>query len=146
MDLSSHWQKLERMYLQAPINAFYRPTIGIGQGASEIAIEVREDFFHAARAVHGSVYFKLMDDAAYFAAQSMETRFFLLTASFTTYFSRPVTAGSMLARGRLLHRGRSQVLAEATVVDRAGREVARGSGLFAPSRIALETVSGFESA
>ena len=31
---------------------------------------VRPDFFHAAGAVHGSVYFKLLDDAAYFDALS----------------------------------------------------------------------------
>jgi hypothetical protein len=32
---------------------------------------VRPDFFHAAHAVHGSVYFKALDDAAFFAVASL---------------------------------------------------------------------------
>ncbi len=69
--MSAHFEKLEAMYLSAPNNAYYQPTIHITEGKAEVSIAVRPDFFHAANAVHGSVYFKLMDDASFFAANSL---------------------------------------------------------------------------
>ncbi len=62
--LEEHHRKLERLYAAAPTNVYYRPIISVGAGVAEIQIDVRADFFHAAAAVHGSVYFKLLDDAA----------------------------------------------------------------------------------
>lgn len=38
-----------------------------GDGEAEVSIEVGRELFHASGAVHGSVYFKLLDDAAFFA-------------------------------------------------------------------------------
>ena len=32
---------------------------------------IKKDYFHALEAIHGSVYFKILDDAAFFAAQSV---------------------------------------------------------------------------
>jgi len=64
---NEHYQKLENMYLAAPINNFYNPTINVEECNSEIILTIKEDFFHSANAVHGSVYFKMLDDAAFFA-------------------------------------------------------------------------------
>ncbi|MCW8904543.1 PaaI family thioesterase, partial [Sedimenticola sp.] len=90
--MTQHYQSLQRMYLSAPINQLYLPEIVITEGEARIGIELREDFHHAAGAVHGSVYFKMLDDAAYFAVSSLEPEFFMLTASFTTYLIRPVSS------------------------------------------------------
>src|SRR5215831_3380101 len=89
-----HLRKLEHMYLKAPINAFYSPRISVSQGEAEITIPVKPDFFHAADAVHGSVYFKLLDDAAFFAVNSLIEDYFALTASFTTYLLHPISEGN----------------------------------------------------
>ena len=70
MAIEEHHRKLERLYLSAPTNAYYKPAISIGAGIAEIQIEVRSDFFHAAAAVHGSVYFKLLDDAGLLGIES----------------------------------------------------------------------------
>ena len=97
-----HYRKLEHMYLAAPINAFYSPGIRISHGEAEITIPVKPEFFHAADAVHGSVYFKLLDDAAFFAVNSRVRDVFVLTVSFTVHFARPVASGEMRAVGRLV--------------------------------------------
>jgi hypothetical protein len=55
-----HYRRLERLYLAAPTNAYYKPTVHIAHGTAEVRIQIRPDFFHAAAAVHGSVYFKLL--------------------------------------------------------------------------------------
>jgi uncharacterized protein (TIGR00369 family) len=139
-----HCRKLESMYLHAPINEYYGPTMHISEGRAEVTIAVRPDMLHAAGAVHGAVYFKLLDDAAFFAANSLVDDVFVLTVSFNVYLTRPVSEGEMKATGCVVHRSRRLLIADAVVVDSAGREVARGSGTFMRSAIALASVPGYE--
>lgn len=140
----THFRKLENMYLSAPNNKYYHPTIRISEGHAEVAIAVRPDFFHAANAVHGSVYFKLMDDAAFFAANSLVDDAFVLTTSFTVYLTRPVTEGTMTGSGTVVNRSRRLILAEAQVITADGTVVARGSGTFMPSRMPLTPEIGYK--
>lgn len=142
-DMTQHYHALQRMYLAAPINRLYLPEISIEKGAARISIELRESYHHAGGAVHGSVYFKMLDDAAYFAASSQEREFFLLTASFTTYLIRPVSSGLMRAEGRVVSRTRSQIIAESVVLDGRDRELARGSGIFVKGSQRLQTAAGY---
>jgi uncharacterized protein (TIGR00369 family) len=141
----THFRTLERMYLAAPINRLYEPTIVIGEGTAEIAIPVAPAFFHAAGALHGSVYFKMLDDACFFAVNSLVEDVFVLTTSFTTYFTRPVTGGRLVARGRVVHTGKNLLLAEAVVEGSDGKEVGRGNGSFMKSRIPLASLAGYGS-
>ncbi len=142
MDLDHH-RKLENMYRSSPCNEFYAPQIVIGEGTAEVTFAVRPEFHHAAGTLHGSVYFKALDDAAYFAAASLRDGHFLVTSTFTTYLTRPVAAGRLAARGRVLNATRSQVIAEAVLYDEREREVARGSGLFVPGRLRFDEALGY---
>jgi uncharacterized protein (TIGR00369 family) len=137
MPNEEHFRRLERLYLSAPTNEYYRPEIRIGEGRAEVAVRVRPEFFHAADAVHGSVYFKLLDDAAYFAVNSLVDDVLVLTAQFNLYLVRPVTAGEMRATGRVVHASRRLFVAESELVDGRGKPVARGSGTFLRSEIRL---------
>jgi len=138
-----HYAKLERMYLAAPINSFYSPEIHVSHGEASIVIPVKPEFFHAASAVHGSVYFKLLDDAAFFAVNSLIEEYFALTASFTTYLLRPISEGTMKAVGKVVYAGARSFLAESVVFDGSGTEIARGSGNFVTSKIKLTTDIGY---
>jgi uncharacterized protein (TIGR00369 family) len=138
-----HYRRLERMYLSAPINAHYRPSIHIGEGCAQVTIAVRPELFHAADAVHGAIYFKLLDDAAFFAANSLVDDVFMLTVSFNVYLTRPVSAGEMKASGRVVHRSRRLLIAEAEVFDSDGRQLGRGSGTFMRSKIPLSSVPAY---
>ena len=138
-----HFRRLERMYVAAPANEYFRPEIRIEQGRAEVRLEVRPDFFHAANAVHGSVYFKLLDDATFFAASSLVDDVFVLTTSFTIYFTRPVSSGVTTARGTVVSKSPRLLIGEGTIVDTDGREVARGSGTFMPSRTRLDERIGY---
>jgi len=138
-----HFRRLERMYHGAPINRFYEPVLRVSHGVAELDVRVRPEFFHAAQAIHGSVYFKCLDDAAFFAVNSLVTDVFVLTASFTLYLTRPVMEGTLHAVGRVVHESRSLFLGESELRDDARRLVARGNGSFMRSTIALSTVSGY---
>src|SRR5215212_9842816 len=132
-----HWRKLERMYVAAPTNGYYSPTIRIGDGVCEIVVAARPDFHHAAGAVHGAVYFKLLDDAGFFAASSVVRDVLVLTANFTIHLLRPVVEGPLTGRGRLLNGGSRQFLAEAQLFNAQEQLVAHGVGTYVRSRIAL---------
>lgn len=140
---AEHYSKLEHMYLTAPINAFYSPRIWISQGEAVITTPVKPEFFHAANAVHGSVYFKLLDDAAFFSVNSLIEDYFALTASFSTYLLRPISEGTMKATGKVVYAGARSFIADSVVVDGEGNEIARGSGNFVVSKIKLTAHMGY---
>ena len=139
-----HYRALERMYLAARANEYYRPALTIREGEAEIVVPIREDFFHAADAVHGSVYFKLLDDAAFFAVNSVVEDVFVLTASFQIDLLRPVFEGELRAEGVLKHRSRRRYLADSQLFDSDGNLIARGSGTFMRSEIQLGPEVGYE--
>jgi uncharacterized protein (TIGR00369 family) len=142
--LESHFEKLIRIYEAAPINVWFKPKLLIpAKGQAEIRGDVRPDFFHAGNAVHGATYFKMLDDAAYFAVQSLVTDFFIVTTSFNIHFLRPVTSGELLARGRIVQNAKRLFVAEATLTNGNGKEVGRGSGTFVPSTTALDASIGY---
>lgn len=144
MSIDEHYRKLERMYHQhAPINQFFRPALRVSEGAAEVVTPVGEHLLHAARAAHGAVYFKALDDAAFFAVASLVTDVFVVTSQFSLNFLRPVTGGSMRAVGRVVHASRNLWIAEAEAFDDRGKPVARGSGSFMKSPLRLADVAGY---
>ena len=142
---NNHFRALENMYAAAPINQIFKPTMTISEGIAEIEIELSEQFHHSGGAVHGSVYFKMLDDAAFFASNSYEAEVFVVTTSFTTYLTRPVSEGSLKAVGKVVHKNRSQFIAESVVYDSNGFEVGRGNGVFVRSKIPLIQARGYSS-
>lgn len=139
-----HYQKLENMYLAAPINKFYNPTITVKECTAEITITVKEAFFHAANAVHGSVYFKMLDDAAFFAVNSIVEDVFVLTGTFETKLLRPITTGEIVAKGIISSNWGNKFEAEAELFNVEGKLVATGKGTFIKSKILLESIDSFK--
>lgn len=145
MNQDKHYRSLESMYQAAPINKFYNPVMVVSEGEASIEIELSEKYNHAAGAAHGSVYFKLLDDAAFFASNSLEPEVFVVTTAFTTYLTRPVSEGKMKAVGKVVNQNKTQFIAEAIVYDDEGREVGRGNGVFMRSKWLLKDVPGYEN-
>ena len=144
MDSQEHYRRLESMYQAAPFNDIFKPVMTVSDGEAVIDIQLSENYHHAAGAVHGSVYFKMLDDAAFFAANSLEPEFFVLTTSFTTYLTRPVSEGKMKAVGKVVNRNRSQIIAEAVVYNSEEKEIGRGNGIFVRSKQKLMETRGYK--
>lgn len=143
MEKSNHYESLVSMYAAAPINEIYSPLLTVSEGKAEIEIDIGKKFHHAAGGVHGSVYFKMLDDAAFFAANSLESEFFVLTTSFTTYITRPVSSGKMRAVGKVVNQNKSQFIAESVVYDSENREIGRGNGIFVRGKLPLVEAAGY---
>ena len=140
----THWRALEGLYESAPVNAKFNSSLAVtGEGHSQITFEVTPDIYHAAGAAHGTIYFKMLDDAAFYAANTLVTDRFLLTTSFNLHFTKPVREGKVVAEGRWVSGRRRVFVAESRLVDAEGEEIGRGTGTFMKSRIPLSSLAGY---
>ena len=140
---AEHHRKLERLYAAAPITQWHGTHILITDGQAEVRLPTRAEFHHAAQAVHGSVYFRVLDDAAFFAVNSRVTDVLVLTVSFTVHFARPVATGELRAVGRVLHGGGRLFFAESDLRNDSGELLAHGSGVFTRTAISLDASIGY---
>jgi acyl-coenzyme A thioesterase PaaI-like protein len=99
--------------------------------------------FHPAGAVHGSAYFKALDDAAFIAVDSLVEDLFGLTVSFNIHLTRPISGGEMRAVGQVVFASKTLFVAESLLFEATGQETGRGSGTFVPSRIELTAEMGY---
>jgi uncharacterized protein (TIGR00369 family) len=142
----AHFRALEALYAAAPINQLFESVLEIPEpGIARIRFQVDARFFHAAGAAHGTSYFKMLDDAAFYAANSLITDRFLLTTQFNLLLTKPLSEGPVVAEGRWVSGQRRVFVAEARLVDASGEEVARGTGTFMRSRIALASLPGYRA-
>jgi uncharacterized protein (TIGR00369 family) len=141
--IQTHHQKLERMYTNAPINDIFQTQLAVTRGSAKLHFEVRPEHHHAAKSAHGAVIFKALDDAAFFAAQSLVEDFFIVTVSFNVHLIRPIDHGRLHATGQILHHGKRLLLASANAYDEQDRLVAQGTGHFMPTHTPLTAVTGY---
>jgi uncharacterized protein (TIGR00369 family) len=141
---AAHFRALESLYQSAPICRLFASDIEIKEaGVARIRFEVQPEMFHAAGAAHGTLYFKMMDDAAFYACNSLVSDRFLLTTAFNLNFTRPLKAGPVVAEGRWISGKRRVFVGEARLVLPDGEEAARGTGTFMRSHIALSSLEGY---
>jgi uncharacterized protein (TIGR00369 family) len=142
----AHFRALETLYARAPVNGLFRSKLEIvAAGFARIRFEVEESLFHAAGAAHGTLYFKMMDDAAFYACNSMVSDRFLLTTAFNLNFTRPLRSGPVTAEGRWASGKRRVFVGDARLIDASGEEAARGTGTFMRSHIPLSSLDGYRS-
>jgi uncharacterized protein (TIGR00369 family) len=139
-----HFRALESLYAEAPINRFFESSLEIPEsGFARIHFAIDERHYHAGGAAHGTSYFKMLDDAAFYAANSLVTDRFLLTTAFNLLLTRPLKAGPVIAEGRWISGKRRVFVADARLIDADGEEAARGTGTFMRSRIPLADLPGY---
>jgi uncharacterized protein (TIGR00369 family) len=142
----AHFRALESLYLNAPINKFFESRLEIVEaGFARIRFEVSEQVFHAAGAAHGTLYFKMLDDAAFYACNTLVSDRFLLTTAFNLLFTRPLREGPVVAEGRWASGRKRVLIGEARLIDGDGEEAARGTGTFMRSHIALSGLPGYRA-
>ncbi|MFT6827264.1 MAG: hypothetical protein ACJAZV_000545 [Roseivirga sp.] len=144
----SHYRKLETLFQSAPLNQgiFKGSELEVEFEKATLRLAIGNQYFHAADAMHGAIYFKLLDDSAYFAAASIEETFFLLTKSYTIHFRRPVMEDDLTAFGKVMEVNEKEILAASEIYNSAGKLVANGEGVFVKGSKRLDELKGFEYA
>ena len=141
-----HFLKLQNMYARANVNTLIYETTEceIEFETATITLTISDKYFHGLGAIHGSVYFKLLDDSAFFAVNSIVTDVFVLTTSFNINIIRPVSSGKITAKGKVRYKSKNLFAAESTLYNEAGKEIAFGTGNFAKSKILLSPEIGYK--
>jgi len=140
----AHFRALESLYLSAPINRLFESRLEItAPGVARIYFRIEEKHYHAAGAAHGTSYFKMLDDAAFYAANSLVPDRFVLTTAFNMLLTRPLKTGEVVAEGRWVSGKKRVYVSDARLIDASGEEVARGTGTFMRSHIALSSLPGY---
>ena len=144
MEAAEHYRRLERLYHKAKIQDLFRgSSIRVSHSKAELILPVSTNYYHGANAVHGAVYFKLMDDAAYFAVASVVQDVFIVTSSFQLNLLRPVTGGILKAVGTIRSVGKNMIVGESTLYNDRGKEVAFGTGQFMKTYQPLDNLEGY---
>jgi len=143
MTTTEHYRKLENMMHSAPFVNLTGARVKVNKGEAEIKLAIRKECHHAAGAMHGALYFLALDNAAFFAVNSLVEDVFVLTTSFTTYITRPVSEGVVTAFGKVVNKNRSQFIAESVLYNSDEKEIARASGIFVRSKTPLSEQIGY---
>ncbi len=136
MNRKDHYLFLEELYQKANVNEkiFANSRLSVDHKTSTIEWTVSPDFFHGGDGLHGAFIFKLLDDAAYFSAASVEKEFFLLTSGFHLHFYRPVASGELKVTGTLIQMGKHHYEAKAELRNEKNKLIAEGQGTFLRSQ------------
>ncbi len=118
-------------------SAFHRSFFGmrlerVAEGEVEVALDVEDRHRNLLGIVHGGVIATLADTATGLAYRTvLEPGTQHVTTQLSVTYLAPGRGGRVLARGRVLKRGRRTGYAEADVLDGEGRLLARAAALFA---------------
>ena len=143
--MKAHYERLQKMYLNANINTmmFSSTTALISEAKAEIGLTISKKHFHALGAIHGTVYFKLLDDSAYFAVSSLVKDYFVLTTSFNLKIIKPASKGILTGIGKVKFQSKNIFSAESKIIDEQGNEIAFGTGNFLKSKVPLSKDIGY---
>lgn len=86
----------------------------------------------------------MLDDAAFFAVNSVVNDVFVLTATFETKFLRSISIGKLTAKGELLKNLGEKLEARAKLFDDKGIIVATGFGIFVKSKMQLSELESYK--
>lgn len=132
-----HLRRLERVYHAAPTNGLTPARLALQSAAARLEMDIRDAYRQAVGELHGMLYFKVLDEASFYAANTLVDDVFLTTAAMHVQFLRPVDGAHLVATAQVVHAARSSFIVDAEARDASGRLLARSSGTFVRTGAAL---------
>lgn len=124
-------EALQERLRKAPFHEWLGLTVtAVSEDSLELQAAWREEWANSTGITHGGVVASLLDLAADWslvATQSDPAP----TIDFTIHYLRPAKPGDLTVRAHIVRAGRSLTVAEAEVLDAAGKKVAVGRGTYA---------------
>ena len=142
--MKEHYEKLESMYVDAPFNKLIKSTINIDQGICSIEMKIKKDMHNAMNSMHGAYYFMLLDNAAFFAINSLIEDVSVLTKSFEIDFLKPVKSGKLVAKAKFIEKTMGNYIALAELYDDQKNLIGKGKGIFRRSKHQLKEINNYQ--
>ena len=124
------YQQLVQRYLDHPMHEGLTLTLSSNQGTSTLGITIHPGICNLVGTLHGSYYFKCMDDACFFAAISLKKHHFVATATFTHHYIKPASSGVLTAKAKVINQQGSKYICDCMIYNDKDEQCAYGSGLF----------------
>lgn len=137
-----HFRKLERMYHVLTVSRLLAVNLTVEAGTAVVEWSGRRGLDRAG-AHEDAICFRMVSDAALFAANSIEMENVLTTVDFNVRFLHGAAQGGMFCNGLAVHRADSLFFAQAELFDGQGRCLAIGSGTLRPTDVALASMAGY---
>ncbi|GAB4397086.1 MAG: hypothetical protein OHK0053_12730 [Microscillaceae bacterium] len=129
----THTERLKKMYEENAFNQSLAPVMDFPEpGHCEVQAAVNPIFFHGGGIMHGSIIFRLLDDACTFAAWTYVFDKMCVTKSLHIHFQKPVFRGHLRAQGRVqeVNASVNEIYTEGVLLNE-GIEVARCTAIIA---------------
>ena len=112
-------------------NWFGIEMVSVDLGTAELRLALADHHLNPGGIAHGGVAAALLDSVIGLALRTtLAQDASHATITLSVAYLRPVSTGSILARGRAVHSGRRVEYGEGELLDDAGRLVARGNASF----------------
>ena len=121
---------LLKKYLNHPMHKGLNLNVTMSQGVATVEMTVSPEICNLVGILHGNYYFKIMDDACFFAALSLNKHEFVATANFNIHYFSPASKGQLIASAQVVHARGTKYVCECTIVDKEQKKYGCGSGLF----------------
>tara|TARA_B100001989_G_C24383647_1_gene385598 strand:+ start:309 stop:758 length:450 start_codon:yes stop_codon:yes gene_type:complete len=123
-------KELLHNYLNHPMHTGLNLSVQQDNGTARVSMVVNPNICNLVGTLHGSFYFKLMDDACFFAAISLNHHHFVATANFNIHYFLPVSKGKLSAIAKVINHDKNKYVCDCDIVDEDKHFCGHGSGLF----------------
>ncbi|WP_156383732.1 hypothetical protein [Pseudoxanthomonas sp. Root65] len=137
-----HSRKLDHMYHALAVSRLLEVNLTVEAGSAVIECSGR-DALARADGHEDAHCFRMISDAALFAASSIETECALETVDFNVRFLSRGTRKDMLSNRLLVHKSWGLFFAQAELFDQEGRCLAVGSGTLRLTETTLASMMGY---
>ena len=104
--------------------------IDVGEGWTLGEMELNENHLNPIGSTHGGVLFTIGDNMGGMAIHTLTGTGCTTASASITYMNASYGAGKLIARGKVLKRGKRMAMAETEITDETGRLLAKFSGTY----------------
>ena len=131
-------------YLKHPMHHNLNMNVELGNKSATIQLTIHDSIINLVGIVHGAIYFKLIDDACFFAALSAKKSNFVATSNMTIHYLTPASEGVLIAHAKMITKQGRKYLCECDIKDKEGTIYAYGSGSFVEPKKRYDYQSRFK--
>ena len=125
-----HLDQIISYYKDHPMHKDLEIDVDYTQGKAQVGLTVHKSILNLVGILHGAIYFKLIDDACFFAGLSLNKSNFIATSSMSIHYLKPVSKGRIIADAAVVDQVGKKYVCEAAIQDLNGVKYAFGSGMF----------------
>jgi uncharacterized protein (TIGR00369 family) len=125
-------------YINHPMHKPLNMSVALKEKSAKITMSVHSSVLNFVGILHGSIYFKLMDDACFFAVIATNQSSFVVTSNMTVNYIKPVSEGMIITHASVITKRGRLYLCESHITNLEGSILAHATGSFIEPKTTYE--------